>query len=365
MVNLIRKDNLSKEELKQLDNYFFGKHTEELLFVDLKYIIKFFEETEKEYGVSLTKSDLPFSLHGLTIEYKIFFEEESIPTYKKLLEFISYFGVEDAGLAYILGDHYYYQNNKEEALKYYEMIFKNGFNLCNEGYFDSLCRYLELIDNVAEKLEDLLAYSSKADYDIEFINTYLLLINHLDKTDDFYLFRLNDAIEKTLPLVRKYQNQNSGDFEISDSDIERNFCELLSLKMEYYIIKKEYQKAFEVYNQLTVEIHKSGCLRYYHIRDLFYYQMIKDMSVMYPELKFFDDIHDATFKVIGHYSKLQENQEIVLENKGGLTFKFQVTVIYKENTVIICPILPIIGIGGGIFTTLSVIDGQIYLKNKL
>ena len=52
-------------------------------------------------------------------------------------------------------------------------------------------------------------------------------------------------------------------------------------------------------------------------------------------------------------------------NKGGLTFKFQVTVIYKENTVIICPILPIIGIGGGIFTTLSVVDGQIYLKNKL
>ena len=34
MINLIKKQNLSKEELEKLDNYFFDDHLDELLKFD-------------------------------------------------------------------------------------------------------------------------------------------------------------------------------------------------------------------------------------------------------------------------------------------------------------------------------------------
>ena len=111
MVNLIYKDNLTSDELKRLDDYFFGKHLEELLTVDNNVIIKFINKTEKEFGVCFTKTDLYSSLYSLVFDYKLFFEEEFIPKYKKVLELMNYLGIEDPGLSYILADHYYYENN--------------------------------------------------------------------------------------------------------------------------------------------------------------------------------------------------------------------------------------------------------------
>ena len=362
MLELIKKKDLTKEELELLDHYFFNDHIEELLLIDNKDIISFIESVEKEFGISLTKNELEYSLKNICFDAKVFFDEEDLFYDNKILELINYFDFYDCGLSYVIGDYYYYDNDKNTALKYYQMDFKPGFNLCDEGYFDSLNRYIELIDNKKDVLISLINASSIDEYNEEFVYTYLLLVNYLDKNSNEYLSVINKVIDIATVLVREYQKDND-DF-ISDSDIERSLCELLSLKMEYYVNKNEYVKAFELYNKLTEEIKESGCMRYYHARDLFYYKMIKLMSKDYPKLKFFDNISNKIFKVISDDEKLLVNQEIILEDESKNKFNFIVTNIHNNSEIVIAPILPLIGVGGLIFTTLIVKNNQMYLKNN-
>lgn len=363
MKELLVKENLVKEELSLLDEYYSSEHVDELLVVDNKYIVRLIELTEKELGFSLTKTELQSYLLTLTFEYRVFFCEEDINLYIKMLELISYFSFEDAGLAYILGDYYFNNNNKTEALKYYKMIFKKGFNLAKEEYFYSLSRYLELLDNnQSEVLKELIDASPKYEYNIEFVDAYLLLLNYLDKKSEEYLKYIDEALTITTPLVRDYQKDYTNDI-ISDSDVERNLCELLSLKMEYYVFIKDYLTAYELYNELTKEIRLSGCTRYYHARDLYYNQMLESMSEEYPELKFFDNISNKTFKIISDFDVLKPNQQIVLEDETVKTFKFVIINIRDNNDVDIVPILPLLGIGGFIYTTLIIKNNNKYLKN--
>ena len=44
MLELIKKKDLTKEELELLDHYFFNDHIEELLLIDNKDIISFIEK---------------------------------------------------------------------------------------------------------------------------------------------------------------------------------------------------------------------------------------------------------------------------------------------------------------------------------
>lgn len=363
MKELLVKENLVKEELSLLDEYYSSEHVDELLVVDNKYIVRLIELTEKELGFSLTKTELKSYLLTLTFEYRVFFSEDDINLYIKMLELIYYFSFDDAGLAYIVGDYYFNNNNKTEALKYYKMIFKKGFNLANEEYFYSLSRYLELLDNnQSEVLKELIDASPKEEYNIEFIDTYLLLLNYLDKKSEEYLKYIDEALTITTPLVRDYQKDYTNDM-ISDSDVERNLCELLSLKIEYYVFIKDYLTAYELYNELTKEIRLSGCTRYYHARDLLYYQMLKSMSEEYPELKFFDSINNKTFKILSDFDGLKTNQQILLEDENGKTFKFVIINIRNNNDVVIAPILPLLGVGALIFTILIQNEEEKYLKN--
>ena len=334
MKNIIKKDFFTNEELENLDKYYSEDHINELLSFDNQDIIEFIEFTEKKLGFSLTKTELQSYLLTLTFEYRVFFCEEDINLYIKMLELISYFSFEDAGLAYILGDYYFNNNNKTQALKYYKMIFKKGFNLANEEYFYSLSRYLELLDNnQSEVLKELIDASPKYEYNIEFVDAYLLLLNYLDKKSEEYLKYIDEALTITTPLVRDYQKDYTNDI-ISDSDVERNLCELLSLKMEYYVFIKDYLTAYELYNELTKEIRLSGCTRYYHARDLYYNQMLESMSEEYPELKFFDSISNKTFKIISDFDVLKPNQQIVLEDENGKTFKFLACAYSKGKSVV-------------------------------
>lgn len=363
MLELLNKKELTKEELEKLDKYFYDNHIDELLIVDNQNIIKFIELSEKELDISFTKIELKLYLESLIFEYKVFFNEEEINLYIKILELIDYFDFNDAGLAYVLGDYYFNDNRMTEALNYYKMIFKEGFDLSNEGYFYSLSRYLELLCNTeCDVLKNLINASPKKDYSIEFVDTYLLLLNYLDKTSPSYLKYIDEAISITTPLVREYQKHLINDM-ISDSDIERNLCELLSLKMEYNVLNKNYVKAYDIFKELTNEIIKSGCLRYYHVRDLLYYQMLKLMSEEYLELKFFDNISNKTFKIISKIDDLKVDQEIVLEDDNGKTFKFVIINIRNNVDVVIAPILPLLGVGCLIFTTLIINNNYKYLKN--
>ena len=365
MKELIKKEVLTKEEINLLEDYFDDSKMEELMEVDNKDIIRFIEKTEEIIGFSMCKNNLDFFLSGETIDCKIFLDETKMDYYNKILELIDYFSITDYGLAYTIGDYFYNENNKVEALKYYKMNFKKGFDLGHVGYFYSLERYLKLSkNNIIDELKELIKFSERdGKYSLDFVDTYLLLIINLEKFSDEYIKYINDAIEVAIPVAREVQKYTSEVF--SDSDEERDLCELLALKMEYYVYKKDNIKAFEMYKQLTEEIGRSDCTRYYHARDKFYYDILKNMSNEYPELKFFDNLGYARFKILGNDIDLSVGKEILLQDKNGLEFKFVIVHIYEKNDFTIAPILPLLGEGGVIFTTLITENNELYLENKL
>ena len=292
-----------------------------------------------------------------------------IDYYDKILLLINYFSFHDCGLAYTIGDYYYNENNKDVAIKYYEKIFKKGFDLSRYGYFYSLERYINLLsDSKVKILKEIIDYSNSSNkYELDAIDTYLLLIINLEKFSDQYLEYINKGIKIATKVVREYQKNSShrSSYSFSDSDEERDLCELIALKMEYYVHKKEYREAFKLYQELTDEIGKSDCTRYYHARDKFYMQMLKDMSEDYPELRFFEDIGYYKFRLLSEYKDLKKGQEITLQKADGLAFKFVIESIYEENDITIAPILPLLGEGGFIFTNLIKEEDNIYLQNKL
>jgi hypothetical protein len=120
-----------------------------------------------------------------------------------------------------------------------------------------------------------------------------------------------------------------------------------------------------MYNELTYEIGRSDCTRYYHAREKYYRQMLKYMSEDHPELKFFEDIGYYKFKVLDNCKKFKLNQEITLQKEDGMTFNFKVVKIFEDTDITIVPILPILGEGARIFTNLEIENENVYLVNKL
>ena len=170
-----------------------------------------------------------------------------------------------------------------------------------------------------------------------------------------------------LPVVREHQQYTQNRTSFSDTDEERDLCELLALKMEYHVEKKDYVKAFEVYHELTNEIGRSDCTRYYHARDRFYRLMLKYMSEEYKELTFFENIGYMTFEVVENIDDINHylDKEITLKRDNGQTFKFVVKRVSEDKDVTIVPILPILGEGGRIFTSFEKKNGKTYLTNQL
>ena len=69
------------------------------------------------------------------------------------------------------------------------------------------------------------------------------------------------------------------------------------------------------------------------------------------------------YKIISDFDVLKPNQQIVLEDENGKTFKFVIINIRDNNDVDIVPMLPLLGIGGFIYTTLIIKNNNKYLKN--
>lgn len=366
MEDLLKKEALSEEELRKLDYYYDRDKIEELLKFDNEIIITFIKKCEEVLGYSLCKLELDYYLSMETSDAKICFDIEKLDYYNKILELINRLSLFDCGLAYSIGDYFVETNNKEQALKYYKNVFKKGFDLCNSNYFDSLVKYLKLLNKKPiEELKELIANSPRdGKYSLDFIDTYLLLIINLEKFSDEYLIYINEALKVALPVVRKYQSSNKGRKFFSDTDEERDLCELVALKLEYYVEKKDYLKAYEMYKELTYEIGRSDCTRYYHARDKYYRDMLRYMSNEYPELKFFEDIGYYKFKVLGSDKQFKVDQEIMLEKEDGLTFKFKVVRTYDNDEVVIAPILPLLGEGGFILTEVIVENECVYLQNR-
>ena len=366
MKELMLKNNWSKEELEKLDCYFDDDKAEELLSYDNKTIINFIESCEKTLGYCLCVISLEYYISGITGDARYDVDETKLEYYEKLMELINHFDFLDFGLMYAIGDYFHEKGDYEKALYYYQRVFKNGFNLCNENYFNSLVRYLKLLKiNPSEILKDLIKHSKKdGKYSVSFIDTYLLLIINLKKFSDEYFHYILEGIKIATPVVRKLQENTKNRNYFSDSVEERDLCELVALKLEYYVEHKQYVKAFDAYKELTDEILRSDCTRYYHARDKYYRQLLSYMTDDYPELAFFENIGYETFKVLEDYDTLIAGQRITLEKDNGLRFKFKINHVYDEKDVILVPLLPLLGEGGLMYMDIKKSNGQLYLINR-
>ena len=357
---------LNIEDLEQVDLY-FDDHIEELLTYGNDDIIKFILDTKQKFGYSLTDLSLGSYLSNETIGIMHLFDENEIDVYLKNIDLINRLNYSDYGLGFTLGDYYLEKGDKENALYHYKNTFKNGYNLNKISYFYSLERYLSLVDNKVDILVDLIDASIKEKIcSIDFAYTYLLLIKNLEMSDSRYIEYIDKAITMITPMVREYQSKCRSRDSLSDSDEERNLCELLSLNFEYLVESKKYIEAYDVYKKLTEEIGLSDCMRYYHFRDKVYWDMISYMKDEHPELCFFDDRHNARYSVVTEIDNINDcvGKTLMLKNDKGLTLQFIIKNVYKEKAVTIVPILPIIGEGGLMFTTIVYDDKNIYLESS-
>lgn len=367
MKELIKKESWTEEELEKLDDYYHEKF-DELMENDSKDIIRFIDTCHDVKSYSMAFMTLHFEATSNTIGFSMLFEEENLDQYLKLYEIIQYYELEDFELGYTLGDYYKEKGDNEKALYYYANQFKEGFDLCHANYYYALCRYLEIYQGDKIKLLEALIKSSPKDgeYSLDFINTYLKLIVNLDKNSEEYINYINEAIEVATPVVREYQKFTVNRKSFSDSDEERDLCELIALKMEYYVNKKDFVKAMEQYHILTYEIGRSDCTRYYHARDKFYLEMLKEMKKDYPELSFFEDLGHAKLRIIEPIDDINDylNKEITLEKENGQQYKFIINQIY-DNWVYCHPNLPLVGKGGNLITDFEIEDGIKYLINQI
>ena len=366
---MINKYCFTKEELEKIDLYFSENDVDLLLQYDNNCIIRFIDACIEVLGHSLAKEKLADYITYTTLTVGCEFDEEKIDEYDKILELIEYFSFDDFGLAYTLGDYYYKLNNPKNAIKYYQKIFKKGFNLCWDNYYESLVNYFDVLaENGVEILKELIKFSPRDGvFSLDLIKTYLTLIVNLGKFSDEYIKYIFEAIDVALVVVREYQKTSHNFTVFSNSDEENCLCELITLKMEYYVHKGEFLKAFETYKELTDEIGRSDCTRYYHARDKYYKEMLSKMSETYLELKFFEDIGHKSFRVVEKIEDINSylNKEITLENENGMRFKFVVICVYDLTDVTIAPILPLLGEGGRIFARLDKVGEQFILTNKL
>lgn len=365
MINLIKKATYSNKELEDLDIY-FDKHTEELFDLDNDTIVRFITTCEKDLGYCLSIISLEYYVCNIICDEKYDVKEEQLEYYEKLIDLVERLSFWDVGLIHAIGDYFYNKGDEEKAIKYYERVFKKGFDLSNIQYYNSLVKYYRLLKiNPSEKLKELVDNSpNTSEFNVDSIDTYLLLIINLKKFSDEYLHYIFEGIKVATPVVRKIQEKNKGKGYWSDSEEERDLCELVALKLEYYVHNKEYVKAFEAYNELTDEIGRSDCTRYYHARDKYYRQLLDDLSATYPELKFFNNIGYYKFKVLNNVRYLFKDQIITLKKKDGLTFKFKVLYTNEDKSVVLIPILPLLGEGGRMLMDISHEDGVLYLTNS-
>ena len=159
MINLIKKENLTKIELEKLDLY-FDKNIEELFTLDNDIIVRFINTCEKTLGYCLSVIQLEYHVCGLICDEKYGVDESKLEYYEKLLDLVERLSFWDVGLYHALGDYFSNEGKIEKAISYYERVFKKGFDLSNIQYFDSLVNYYRLLKiNPSEKLKELIENS--------------------------------------------------------------------------------------------------------------------------------------------------------------------------------------------------------------
>lgn len=365
MLDLLKKEYLTKEELSKLDNY-LGMNVESMVtYLSNEDIIRIIDLIKQEYVISNFYDSL---ISHLAFEdlYALFINDEDIEYYLKLYDLEKLFSYDSSYLGLGIANYYFNQSDKEKALELYKEVFVVGKDLSSISYYESLERYIDLlkVDSIKVLCSLIDGFPNKEEHGNDLINSYLLVLSKLDKNNEKYLRYINEALPLSLTIVREYQKEDNERYHLSDSDEERNLCELLCLKLECLVYKKDFIGAFDIYLELTSEIAKSGCVRYYHARDKYYKDMLVFMSEDYKELTFLNDISFKTFKIKEEVNDINEmvNKRITLINENNESLEFIILDVY-EDEVTIAPILPLIGVGGKMFTTLYIENDKCYLKH--
>lgn len=364
MLDLLKKASLTQEEIVNLDKYLGDNIEAMILYLGNNEILRLINLFNDKLEESSFYKNLISHLEFLDL-YAMFINEDDIDNYLKYYELEKELDYDKSYLGLYIANYYFNEGNKDLALNYYKEIFEENFSLSSPNYYDALVNYLDLLETKPkEKLIELIENSSiSKDYSIDLVNTYLLLISNLNITDKGYLRYINKILPYARKLARKIQKENRIDYSLSDSDEERNLCELLCLKFEYYVEKKSYIRAFKIYKELTKEIALSGCLRYYTARDKYYRLMLDYLSNEYEDVKFLTENHGKNLRIIESFNTNNEmlNKEINLVNENEETYKFKVIHIYEDEITIV-PFLPLIGEGGNIYTVLTEKEGIYYLE---
>lgn len=358
MKTLKNLEKLSITELIELDNYYSENINEALLFTDNEIIEAINYIEEKTYISSfLSELEIFFALEGIDAAY--FFTENVVNTYIRYIGLMKKLNLNPYKFETVIAD-YYNDIDKEKAMKYYTSCFKPGFDLTETDYYYSLVKYLKNLNiNPVDKLTELIENSpNENEVSLDYVDTLQLRIINLKKDDPRYIKYIDESIIPSTRLARKIQEENKNSHIPSDSDEERNLCELLVRKQEYYVLNKDYINAMKYYHELTNEIGRSDCTRYYHARDLFYNNMLKEMSKTYKELEFLEGMKTETFEIVNEYNKLSDLKEITLKNNAGNTFSFIVNYVHKEENITITPKIPIIGEGGKYHLTYKKENGK-------
>ena len=144
----------------------------------------------------------------------------------------------------------------------------------NNGYYYSLDKYLTLINNPLDKLNELLDYDNieEENYNLDLIYVMMKRLILMNKEDVNYLKLLSETINITTSIVRDKQLYRNDDKKKLKSDEEKALCEMLCVKLGYLMEHKMYEEAKEIYQDITFEIKESGWTEYKKTRDYYYKQ---------------------------------------------------------------------------------------------
>lgn len=365
MEKIIDKEKYNKEDLLQIE-YYYLDNFDQFVNLDERIIVKVYNFLLEEKSESELLIKYIEYVNQVGFDAGYLFNEEELGLYLKIYricEQINYINFNlNKGLI-----SYYENINSLKTYSIYEKTFTYGFDLYNNyEYFDCLEKYLDIYKGDKVKLlKHLIEYSPKENEgSIDTCYTYLYYIN-LSTNEGDRLQCIEEEIRLAKSLV-EHEREHNSEVDWSDSEEERCLCEGLSLLMEYYLSNKDYQKVMDTYWELTEEIRKSDCVRYYHIRDKIYYEMLIELSNVKREFKFFKDLKNDTY--LCHTSikdlSLFVNKEITLYNTSGEVCDFVLKSIFDEKYLIVVPIISMFENNGYISLEAIKIKDNIYFVTK-
>lgn len=360
-------DSLTQDEVYSIDDS-LCEFTEELIFAlddcDIKYVISYIESKNNYSFFSSSVHDFLVSQGS---DATICFDEEQVEKYELLNKLNSTLSYEEMYFPLALGE-YYFNKDKEKSYAYYKSVFDNGLPFRHREYYYHLDRYLLLVSNPLEVVSDLLKrkYSFKNDrelYNLEYLYVQIKALKLMGKEHEYYLTFLKDVRAFAQQLAFEVEEERKErKTQNYDTDEERAHCELLSMLLEYFVFVKDVRLFYLYYRFLTDVIRCSGCTRYYHARDMYYYKMLERMKEDYPSLDFFDTIKSENL-----YLPSEENvdnladKKIILTNESGKTFEFKV-VFASDNQLTLSPIISVYGAYGEIIARIYQDEKGKYLR---